>query len=471
MIMKTIPKSGLMYLSLAGAMIVGCYLRLHNIDTHGLWLDEAFSVAVSDPDNSFKRVYERTLLDVHPPLYQALLWLFYKAFGYAEISGRYLSVFFGVLLIPSVFCLGWKFFGRRTGLICAWLVAVNFYLITYSQETRSYALLVLLVVLSFLVFLTLLHNPTALNAGVYAVVAAMLVNTHYFGFFPVLAQIGLFYLMYGRKAFRRKMFLKFLAVGLFVLLTLLPSVGYIAANIGRSGFWVPAPDDDFFIDLFALYFGNKILSVMVAVLMMFGLLDIFKGSERKEFLWFFILWVGLCAMVPYMRSIYIQPVLTMRNLIIVLPALLMLAGYGLGLLRDQVLFYSVMIAVFCFSLTPLFTGSKPVHTFRNQLPPVSQMRDVIHLIPGECADRALYSFAQVETQGYAKVLGLELKIKSVSEMEKDIETAAQPLEFCLLSTHGIWIPDAEYRKKHGYHFVGERTVGDSSITKYRTDIR
>ncbi|MCI0995242.1 glycosyltransferase family 39 protein [Pseudomonas corrugata] len=471
MIMKATPQSGPMYLSLAGAMIVGCYLRLHNIDTHGLWLDEAFSVAVSDPDNSFKRVYERTLLDVHPPLYQALLWLFYKVFGYAEISGRYLSVFFGVLLIPSVFCLGWKFFGRRTGLICAWLVAVNFYLITYSQETRSYALLVLLVVLSFLVFLTLVHNPTALNAVLYAVVTAMLVNTHYFGFFPVLAQIGLFYLIYGRKAFRMRMILMFLAVGLFVFLSLLPSIGYIVANIGRSGFWVPAPDDNFFTELFVLYFGNKTLAMMVAILMMFGLLDILKGSERKEFLWFFILWVGVCAMVPYMRSFYIQPVLTMRNLIVLLPALLMLAGYGLGLLRDQVLFYSVMIVVFCFSLTPLYTGVKPVYTFRNQLPPVSQMRDVIQLIAGECADRAVYSFAHLEAQGYAKVLGLELKVKSVSDMEKDIESAAQPMEFCILGTHGTWIPDAEYRKEHGYHFVDERAVGDSSIVRYQTDIR
>ena len=184
--------------SLGAAMLFGCYLRLHNITVDSLWLDEAFSVATSDPDNSFLDVYKRTLIDVHPAFYQCLLWLFYKAFGFGEMTGRYLSVVFGVLLIPSIFYLGEQLFSKRVGLIAAWLVAINFYLVTYSQETRSYALLVLLTTLSFGLFITATRKSNVLNIVIYTLVSAMLVNTHYFGFLPVAAQALLFFFLWSR---------------------------------------------------------------------------------------------------------------------------------------------------------------------------------------------------------------------------------------------------------------------------------
>ncbi|WP_092223420.1 MULTISPECIES: glycosyltransferase family 39 protein [unclassified Pseudomonas] len=457
------------YLPLAGAVLFGCYLRLHNIDVNGLWVDEAFSVATSDPNNSFIDVYKRTLIDVHPPFYQVLLWLFYKVFGYTEMSGRYLSVFIGVLLIPSVFCLGWQMINRRTGLICSWLVAVNFYFITYSQETRSYALLVLLAVLSFVFFISLLRSPTSLNVVLYALVMAMLVNTHYFGLLPVGAQVGLFFLIYGRKAFQVKMMLKFLTVGAIVFLTLLPSAGYIENNLGRQGFWIPAPQDSFFIQLFTLYFGNASLSIIAAILMALGLVKLVRDTERKEALWVLVLWVGVCVMVPYVRSIYIQPVLTMRNLIVVLPALLIMTGYGLSLVRDKVFFYSVIIAFFCFSMTPLYTADKPVHSFENQLPPKSLMRDVLRMMVDRCAGRSIYSGVSVEAQGYAKILDLPLKINSVRVMERDIESAEEPLGICFFNTSGIFEADVEYMKKHHFKLVRKEIVGNSSLTEYQFD--
>lgn len=96
--------------------------------------------------------------DVHPPFYQILLWTYYQAVGFGEHTGRYLSAVIGVLLIPSVFLLGRKLFDEQVGLIVAWLAAVNSFLVQYSQETRSYALLSLLTVLSFVIFLRCLSR-------------------------------------------------------------------------------------------------------------------------------------------------------------------------------------------------------------------------------------------------------------------------------------------------------------------------
>lgn len=131
-------------LSLTGAMLFGAYLRLRNITEESLWLDELFSVAVSQPENSFSYVFQQTLNDVHPPFFQIVLWVFYKIFGFGEMIGRYLSAAFGIMLIPAIFVLGRQMFDVRVGLYAAWLAAINFYLIVYSQEIRSYELLALL---------------------------------------------------------------------------------------------------------------------------------------------------------------------------------------------------------------------------------------------------------------------------------------------------------------------------------------
>ncbi|WP_024618025.1 hypothetical protein [Pseudomonas kilonensis] len=41
------------YLSLMAAILFGTYLRLRNITEEPLWLDELFSVAVSQPETVF----------------------------------------------------------------------------------------------------------------------------------------------------------------------------------------------------------------------------------------------------------------------------------------------------------------------------------------------------------------------------------------------------------------------------------
>jgi uncharacterized membrane protein len=459
------------YLILGAVVLFGCYLRLRNIELDGLWLDEAFSVTTSDPDNRVIDVYKRTMADVHPPFYQILLWLWFKAFGYGEMTGRYLSMFFSVLLIPAIFVLGRQLFSVRVGLICAWLAAVNFYLVTYSQETRSYSLLVFLVVLSFASFIAALRKPSVLNVTLYALVVAMLVNTHYFGFLPVGSQVGLYFLICGRSAFKKDMIVKFLAAGLFVFLTLIPGALYILAGLKRKGFWLPVPNDRFFVELFNLYFGSLSLCVVVAVLMIHGLAALVKDDGKRKSLWVLVVWSGLCVLVPYVRSLYFQPVLTMRNLIVVLPALLLLSGYGLSLLRERVTFYGVVVVVFCFSMTPLFTDTKPVFTFENQLRPNSQMRDAVRVMAEKCFDCLIYSNVFVEFQGYAKVLGLPLRVQSFDVMATDIEQSRRPLDIFILSTRGIGEPDADYIKNHGLSLVNNHAIGDSSISEYRSNPR
>ena len=82
-------------------------------------------------------------------LYYFLLhgWLL---FGGSEFFVRSFSVLFAVASVPAIYLLGRQLFDSRVGLIAAALLAVNAYLVQYSQDARSYSLMVLLGLLSSL---------------------------------------------------------------------------------------------------------------------------------------------------------------------------------------------------------------------------------------------------------------------------------------------------------------------------------
>jgi len=92
--------------------------------------------------------------DGAPPLYYLLLHVWMSFFGPSEVSTHGFSLLFGVAAVPAALWAGWSIFGRRTGWICAVLVAISPYLAFYSTETRMYSLVVLL---ALLVMATFVH--------------------------------------------------------------------------------------------------------------------------------------------------------------------------------------------------------------------------------------------------------------------------------------------------------------------------
>src|SRR5204863_2069457 len=90
--------------------------------------------------------------------------------------------------IPVAFLLGRRVAGPRTGLVAAALCASNPLLVWYSQEARSYALLVLLSGLTLLAMLAALERPSPRRFALWALLAAAALATHYFAGFLVGAE-------------------------------------------------------------------------------------------------------------------------------------------------------------------------------------------------------------------------------------------------------------------------------------------
>lgn len=173
-------------------------LRLVHLGRDSLWYDETVSVYLAGQPAA--ELIAHTARDIHPPLYYLLLrgWLLLAGYptGHADPTGHglefmagFLSLFFGVLLVPLTWQLARRLgLGSLTASLAALLVAVSPFGVWYSQEVRMYTLgasLGVVVLLATLPFVRASSSPGRLRwAGmVYAAAAAAGMYTlYYFAF-------------------------------------------------------------------------------------------------------------------------------------------------------------------------------------------------------------------------------------------------------------------------------------------------
>lgn len=174
-------------------MVAAAAMRFYHVGHQSFWLDESYTVdLVQRPfGDMLSGVAD---LESTPPLYYALAWVWQKVFGPAEFGLRSLSALFGVLTVPVARAAAREWFPReapRAGLIAAALVAFNPFFVWYSQEARSYSLLVLMTALTLL----FLARRSALG---WAITAALALCTHYFAAFLVVPEA--IYLVWRTRA-------------------------------------------------------------------------------------------------------------------------------------------------------------------------------------------------------------------------------------------------------------------------------
>ena len=168
--------------ALVGLVVLAAALRFWRIGHQSYWLDEAFTVGLVNEDlvGMLKGVRET---ESTPHLYYVLAWLWEKVVGDGEAALRSLSALFGIATVPVAYLAARELFRPLVALTAAALVAVNPWLVWYSQEARAYALLVLLCTAALLFFLR--ARSGGRNLALWALLAALAVLTHYFAAFMV----------------------------------------------------------------------------------------------------------------------------------------------------------------------------------------------------------------------------------------------------------------------------------------------
>jgi hypothetical protein len=222
-------------LGICGLIAVSLLLRTQHMSV-GYWVDEGLSVGIAD----------RPLLDIpgimrldgSPPLYYMLLHVWLAVTGSSsEATTHGLSLFFAVLTVPAAVLLARSLFGVRAGWIAGVLAAFNPFITQYAQETRMYALVILLGTVATGAFLAALVYRRRAMLPVFTVALAALLYTHNWAlFFSAalgLAWIGLLAVepRTGRRALLRDGVLSFGGV-LLLYAPWLPTLLFQAAHTG-----------------------------------------------------------------------------------------------------------------------------------------------------------------------------------------------------------------------------------------------
>jgi mannosyltransferase len=161
-------------------------LRFATLDRQSFWLDEL--VTASLVRRSFgDMVHAIPHSEATPYLYYVVAWPWARLFGSGEVGLRSLSALAGTATVVAAYGAGASLVSRRVGLIAAALVAVNPFLIWYSQEARAYALVTLFVSVGLWLFGRALAGERQALAG-WALVSGLALATHYFAAFVVLPE-------------------------------------------------------------------------------------------------------------------------------------------------------------------------------------------------------------------------------------------------------------------------------------------
>ena len=314
---------------------VAAALRFHLLAAKSFWFDEGVSVAISRLDwYNFVRILWRR--EANMSLYYLFLryWLH---FGGSEFFVRSLSVAFAVASIPLIYLLGRRLFDSQVGLFAAALLAANAYYVQYSQDARSYTLMVLLCSLSSFYFLEALREPSRRNRAAYILTSVLAVYAQFFSLLLLLAQwLSLRMLDRGQVSRQSKSDWRWIA------LLVVPIVAFVATTGAGPLRWVQRPGlkDLWVFGLHLTGNGGPLLLLGCAAACIAAAAPVWSTHKIRRVPWeswryrFLLCWLVFPPLFTLALSL-IKPLFVPRYFIFCLPALVLLVAYGLTRLRSN----------------------------------------------------------------------------------------------------------------------------------------
>ena len=166
--------------------LLAAVVRFATLGRQSYWFDEL--VTVSLLHRSFGGLLHAIpKSEATPYLYYGVAWPWARLFGFGESGVRALSALAGTLTVPVTYAAGAVLVSRRVGLFASALVAVNPFLIWYSQEARAYALFALLAATTVYFFARAWRGERRSLIG-WAITASAALATQYFAVFIVAAE-------------------------------------------------------------------------------------------------------------------------------------------------------------------------------------------------------------------------------------------------------------------------------------------
>ncbi len=421
-------------------LMTGIILRFYGLTVQSYWVDELFTLSTANPSATFLESVDKVLRDlVHPPVYNVLLWVWFKIFGFTEYAGRSFSAFVGSLSIIAIYYLGKETFNKKVGLYAALIVALNYFLIYFSQEARSYILFFLLTILSYLFLFKSIRTKKMYHIILYTFFTLLLLYTHYFAFFLVASQflIFIYFILISRTERKNLIYMgafPFIVIALSVaplLYNILNSDSTIAA---KNMAWCHAPTPYFFLSYMKDYFSYQV--ILFAMLWLLLAVKIYqKKIKNIHIVYTLIIWIFICYFLPYVKSMISYPILANRYTIYVLPAMILLVAVAVDSIENKKIKYIVLALIVFLSFHRLYKYdyyTKPVK---------EEWRKIAKHVIADPDNFPIYTkyYNQGHTEHfntYFRVLKSKKRALPLAQLAQELESGNTPSNFWIIEAHG-----------------------------------
>ena len=347
-------------------LLMGSFLRLYQIGSKSLWLDEACSVYKAEKA-FLPMIKDIAKNDAHPPLYNALLhfWV-YGGRGEGWIRG--LSSLFGILTILVIYKFASFLFGRNVGLLSALITAGSSYQVFYAQDARLQTLVTLLILLSLYFFYRSLKEGKTVCWLAFILFTNLSLYTFFYSFFILLVENVFFFLNFKRY---RTAFKTFIISQLVILFLFLPWAPVLAQRmqLAKAGLSFSPPFSTFLSNAWLTFsqftlgysvLGESRLEILLGTLVVLAFLSLALWGAFKErnllllrqktillLLWLFL--PLLAALLIPLKVHSFQP----KHIIFSSPAYYILIALGLTKLKRPKVSMALLIMLLALNLVSL----------------------------------------------------------------------------------------------------------------------
>jgi 4-amino-4-deoxy-L-arabinose transferase-like glycosyltransferase len=291
----------------ASLVILFVILRLYHITTYSLWGGDIFTVIGSKMD--WGGMFSYIVADiVHPPLIYILLKWWIAIGGESVLWLRLLPAVFGIGIVVPFFLLCRELNLKPTETYLALLlVAVNGYLIHYSQEVRMYSMLAFWSVCSFWLFIRYFKSMGTGSNGLLALtfINLLAIYSHYYGWLVVGMEF-LYLLIWRRNILPFSLSTAFLALCFspwaYLVIQQARSIGGLEKNLG----WIPRPGPKDVLNFYSTLIGPlgtasiKALGLLLfnvpLVLWLWRIVKLGRKAETEDVI--AISWLALLSFLP-----------------------------------------------------------------------------------------------------------------------------------------------------------------------------
>ncbi|MBN1202962.1 MAG: glycosyltransferase family 39 protein [Anaerolineae bacterium] len=326
------------FYAMLAVLLVASYTRIHDLNAQGLWGDEGWSIWLARGD-SVRDLTMTMVADHHGPEYSVMLRAWDTLVGGTVVALRYEAVLFSIASIALIYRLGRELFSPAAGVWAALAFTLMDKHVVLTQEVRDYPMVFFYMIAIALLYVRWRRWPTGGHAFGFVLFSVLGLYLHYYCYMVNLAiLVHALITLRGRTGWRH-----FIALNALVGLAFLPWVPIVIHQ------FIITPVDSEVLNIHGMPFNRATLEYLAVESLgqpvaLYGLLMLVGGlgplastpgpmgrvprERRLSGTLLAALWFG----VPIIITAALHsrfPLLTDRNISVIMPAVALLVGHGL----------------------------------------------------------------------------------------------------------------------------------------------